>query len=70
MSDAESEEVRGELRSAAGKTLARLARAIAVVVGLGGLAATIYDPRSQALVVTFFAFIAYLVSDFLLRARR
>lgn len=67
MSEMESVETRGEVRRATGKTVARLVKIIAVVAILGGLFGAIYFPHSASLVVAFFAFVAYLISDHLSR---
>ena len=69
MSETESDKTRGESRQAALRTLIRMIRVVAACAVLGGLVGAIYNPRSGGLVVAFFAFVAYLISDFFLRRR-
>ena len=69
MSETESDKTGGESRQPALRTLTRLVRVVAAFAVVGGLAGAIYNPRSEGLVVAFFAFVAYLTSDYFLRRR-
>lgn len=67
MSEMESGVTRGDARRTTVKTVARLVRIAAVVVGLGGLAGAAYRPHGASLAVAFFAFVVYLICDHLCR---
>ena len=67
MSEMKSGLMRSDERRSTVRTVARLVRIAAVVVGLGGLAGAIYRPHGASLAVAFFAFVVYLVCDHLCR---